>query len=163
MPNGKPGDHPFTDLLVHGLPVFSRGADNLIREIARFVPWQEMDRLFDWLHPPPVPELVRILRTKRDEVVREARERGWDIAAPIPGAAALVELLHEMERLAAASDNFELFVPDRVTLTEALIPKETVLSVLDDKASSLGFVRKGSSPADRGITYRFIASPARNA
>ena len=34
MPNGKPGDHPLTDLLVHGMPVFNQHVDTLIREIA---------------------------------------------------------------------------------------------------------------------------------
>lgn len=33
MPNGKPGDHPLTDVLVHGLEVFGPRADALIREI----------------------------------------------------------------------------------------------------------------------------------
>lgn len=34
MPNGKPGDHPLTDILVHGRRVYSEAADALVREIA---------------------------------------------------------------------------------------------------------------------------------
>ncbi len=30
MPNGKPGDHPLTDIIIHGLPVYSRKADALV-------------------------------------------------------------------------------------------------------------------------------------
>lgn len=47
MPNGKPGDHPLTDILVHGLDVFGPRADALIREIVgfggRFVLEQNID------------------------------------------------------------------------------------------------------------------------
>jgi len=33
MPNGRPGDHPLTDILVHGFTVFGPELDDLIREI----------------------------------------------------------------------------------------------------------------------------------
>lgn len=35
MPNGKPGDHPVTDICVHGIRQFSRKVDALIREVVR--------------------------------------------------------------------------------------------------------------------------------
>jgi hypothetical protein len=35
MPNGKPGDHPFTDIITHGLRVYSASVDELVREITR--------------------------------------------------------------------------------------------------------------------------------
>ena len=31
MPGGKPGDHPRTDIVIHGLPVFGPIVDDLIR------------------------------------------------------------------------------------------------------------------------------------
>lgn len=34
MPNGKPGDRPDTDVLVHDTDVYSEGVNNLIREVA---------------------------------------------------------------------------------------------------------------------------------
>jgi hypothetical protein len=37
MPNGKPGDHPLTDILVHKLKVYGREADDLIRKDCRAV------------------------------------------------------------------------------------------------------------------------------
>ena len=33
MPNGKPGDHPLSDILTHGLPTYGPEIDGLIREI----------------------------------------------------------------------------------------------------------------------------------
>jgi len=33
MPNGKPGDHPLSDILSHGLPTYGPEIDELIREI----------------------------------------------------------------------------------------------------------------------------------
>jgi hypothetical protein len=33
MPNGKPGDHPLTDILVHHHAVFGNRIDTLIREL----------------------------------------------------------------------------------------------------------------------------------
>jgi len=31
MPAGKPGDHPRTDIVIHGLQIFGPGVDELIR------------------------------------------------------------------------------------------------------------------------------------
>lgn len=33
MPNGKPGDHPFTDITVHGRDLFGIGIDDKLRRI----------------------------------------------------------------------------------------------------------------------------------
>jgi hypothetical protein len=33
MPNGKPGDHPVTDITIHHLEVFGQVCDDLIRDI----------------------------------------------------------------------------------------------------------------------------------
>lgn len=38
MPNGKPGDHPVNDILVHGEAVFSPDIDEMIRELHRLSP-----------------------------------------------------------------------------------------------------------------------------
>ena len=34
MANGKPGDHPLTDILVHGTATFSDEVDQLVRDLA---------------------------------------------------------------------------------------------------------------------------------
>ncbi len=33
MPNGKPGDHPLTDIVVHNHEVFGAPVDDLVREL----------------------------------------------------------------------------------------------------------------------------------
>jgi len=38
--NGKPGDHPLTDVLNYGLPVFTPAIDSLIKEINAFGGWE---------------------------------------------------------------------------------------------------------------------------
>ena len=45
MPNGRPGDHPLTDLLTHGQLVYGSEADQCIREIAALSRDHELD---DW-------------------------------------------------------------------------------------------------------------------
>ena len=34
MPNGKPGDHPLTDIVVHGIEVFGEPIDARVRRLA---------------------------------------------------------------------------------------------------------------------------------
>jgi len=34
MPNGKPGDNPYTDIVSHGANIFGGGIDELVRELA---------------------------------------------------------------------------------------------------------------------------------
>ncbi|MDJ0976665.1 MAG: hypothetical protein QNJ98_19570 [Planctomycetota bacterium] len=34
MPNGKPGDHPYTDVVLHGIDVFGPPIDDLLRRAA---------------------------------------------------------------------------------------------------------------------------------
>jgi hypothetical protein len=77
VPNGKPGDHPLADILVHGLDVFCPRVDTLIREIVslggRFVLDRNLDlRRADPRFPPPdglspdLPTLERRLTLLRD-------------------------------------------------------------------------------------------------
>jgi len=33
MPNGKPGDHPYTDIVIHNWEVFGEEIDGLVREL----------------------------------------------------------------------------------------------------------------------------------
>jgi len=61
MPNGKPGDHPITDITIHGIRVFSAAIDGLIEEIVRLGGRRHLDVLVDWFTPPPKPELKKKL------------------------------------------------------------------------------------------------------
>ena len=72
MPNGKPGDHPFTDIVIHGIRVYSSRADSLVREIDQLggrdqvadLLWQE----FNEHGNPDIPRLERILTEIRDRL-----------------------------------------------------------------------------------------------
>lgn len=86
MPNGKPGDHPYTDIVVHRLAVYSPPADALVREIATLADERIRRELADLLYRrfnvyerPAVAELERTLTALRDRLRREARERGWEV------------------------------------------------------------------------------------
>lgn len=76
--NGKPGDHPINDICDHRLPVFSQKADALIREIDELLPRYRMWDLFDWMHPPPLPQFERELESKLRELRAQAQESGWE-------------------------------------------------------------------------------------
>jgi hypothetical protein len=75
MANGKQGDHPFTDIIDHGLQVYSPTADGLVREIVAMVSEEESQRLalmlWDEYNPrghPDVPKLERVLTEWRVKV-----------------------------------------------------------------------------------------------
>jgi hypothetical protein len=80
MPNGKPGDHPLTDILVHGREVYGAEADRLIEGIARLCSRRELDGW--WLARigwDASPELVlREARRRHAELAARADEGGWE-------------------------------------------------------------------------------------
>jgi hypothetical protein len=85
MPNGKPGDHPYTDIMIHGREVYSPRADALVREIAALADERTRRELADCLltqfneyDKPDVQKLERLLTQMRDRLKREARERGFE-------------------------------------------------------------------------------------
>jgi hypothetical protein len=86
--NGKPFDHPVTDVTIHGMRVFSRRIDTLIAQIGALDGYQrlyadpEADRLLDLRidrygqgDPPPAGLEAALIRL-RDELAAEARRRG---------------------------------------------------------------------------------------
>jgi len=68
MPNGKPGDHPITDIIIHKMRLFSPKADALIAEIVSLGGREELEKRFDWFLPPPVKELEARLAALRNEL-----------------------------------------------------------------------------------------------
>jgi hypothetical protein len=79
MPNGKPGDHPYTDIVIHGRDVYSPRAAALIREIAKLVDDRARRKLADMLfleynefETPDVAKLERVLTGMRDDAKRAA-------------------------------------------------------------------------------------------
>ena len=85
LPSGKPGDHPYTDSVIHHLAVYSPSADGLVREIAKLADERTRRELADLLFlrfnvydRPDVAELERVLTDLRDRLRREASARGWE-------------------------------------------------------------------------------------
>ncbi len=79
MSNGKKGDHPLIDILIHKIPIFSPVIDELIREIAKFVPNYRLYKMFNWFSPSPLPEFEIELRKILNKLKSEAKEKGWEI------------------------------------------------------------------------------------
>jgi hypothetical protein len=85
MPNGKPGDHPLTDILIHKLEVVSPRADALVREIVELGGRDELEADFnlgqlDPRFPPHHPLDLQLMETQltalRDRLLSDRRERG---------------------------------------------------------------------------------------
>jgi hypothetical protein len=81
MPNGKPGDNPFTDIVIHGRSVYSKTADDLIRRIARIAGQQERNRLaqrlfldYNEFYDPDVPALERYLKELYETLLADAKK-----------------------------------------------------------------------------------------
>lgn len=68
MPNGKPHDHPITDIIIHNYPTFSLKADGLIKQIHALGGRRQLDELCDWFRPPPVPDLEKNLQALLDQL-----------------------------------------------------------------------------------------------
>ena len=86
MPNGKPGDHPFTDIVNYRRDAYSARAASLIREIDKLADEKTRSELADMLFHeyneysgPDVKKLERVLTEMRDRLLMEARERGFEV------------------------------------------------------------------------------------
>lgn len=85
MPNGKPGDHPYTDIVLHGRRAYSATADALVREIATLADERTrrelartlFERYNEWAEPD-LAGLERELTELRDRLRQEASARGWE-------------------------------------------------------------------------------------
>ena len=80
MPNGKPGDHPITDILAHRRRVYSDRIDGMVREIAALGGRRGIeDMLFLEFNDFSNPDLVR-LEAVLDRILHrlraEAKARG---------------------------------------------------------------------------------------
>ncbi len=77
--NGKPGDHPLTDILVHKLEIYGPEADNLVREISELSSRHE---LYEWwdseINWSTDRELVlRKAQVRYAELLQRTRSSGW--------------------------------------------------------------------------------------
>ena len=80
MSNGKAGDHPLTDILVHKLRVYGQEADSLIRKIAELCSRRELnewwEREIGW--SADHDSVVRKARMHFDELLQRAKRSGWE-------------------------------------------------------------------------------------
>lgn len=83
--NGRPGDHPLTDILVHKLDIYGPEADSLINKIAELCSRRELhewwEREIGWAKPER-QIIVRKARSRLDELLHRAKESGWEIQSP---------------------------------------------------------------------------------
>ena len=86
MPNGSPGDGPLTDILIHKRDVYSPLASALIRQIAGLADektLRDLDSLlghkYHQFKSPNIVELEQYLGELRDKLLREARDRGFEL------------------------------------------------------------------------------------
>lgn len=83
MPNGKPGDHPYTDILHELRPVYTSSIDDLVREVASLSDERGRRELADMLmleynefERPDLMKLERTLLELRDRVRPKATDQG---------------------------------------------------------------------------------------
>jgi hypothetical protein len=78
MPNGKPGDHPISDLMVHHIAVYGEPLDTQLRQLGELMSYQ---RLCDWFQQhwaTPAQQLQPLVVKKLEELRRDADGRDWE-------------------------------------------------------------------------------------
>lgn len=77
MPNGKPGDRPDTDVLVHDIDVYTDEVNELIREVAELGGYEailDLEMFIEYGWEPSDEELKDLrerLEQKREELLDE--------------------------------------------------------------------------------------------
>lgn len=78
--NGKPGDHPLTDILAYKHDVYGRETDELIRKIAALCSPRELDdwwsREIAWSTDSEF--VLRKAGARHRELAKRAKESGWE-------------------------------------------------------------------------------------
>jgi hypothetical protein len=79
MASEKPGDHPLTDILVHGREVYGLEADDLIRGISEFSSRYELyewwNREINW--STDRGEVQRKAQARFEELFQRSNMSGW--------------------------------------------------------------------------------------
>ena len=76
--NGKDGDHPITDIVIHHTARFGEPLDSQIRQLGELTSYH---RLCDWFEAHwslSAAQLQPLVAAKLEEALRESRERGWE-------------------------------------------------------------------------------------
>ena len=78
MPNGKPGDNPITDLMIHRIAVFGEPLDTQLRQLGELMSYKRLCEWYQSHWTTPADQLQPIVSAKLEELRRDARERGWE-------------------------------------------------------------------------------------
>jgi hypothetical protein len=78
--NGRPVE-TITDILIHKRGAFSPEMDSLIAQIIGLGGERKLERYFNLLPPPPFPEFERSLKEMHELLLKDAKERGWDVGS----------------------------------------------------------------------------------
>jgi hypothetical protein len=76
--NGKPSDHPITDLMVHHIAVYGEPLDTQLRQLGELMSYQ---RLCDWFQQhwsATAEQLQPVVAAKLEELLRDAQQRAWE-------------------------------------------------------------------------------------
>ena len=76
--NGKPDDHPLTDILKYKKRVYGEEIDSLIVKIHQVDGRNELDKI-DWFKEHDSEEFQKSLQATYNRLVESARERGWEL------------------------------------------------------------------------------------
>jgi hypothetical protein len=86
MPNGRPGDHHLTDIIIHRIPTYSRRADALVRKLAKLI---SHGILWDFLYLlTREGKMIRIEGTERRLTILEFEQILADLLASTEALAA---------------------------------------------------------------------------
>jgi len=77
--NGKPGDDPATDIILHGRTLFSPDIDAEIRELGKLMDFRQLQEFTDSLRHLPIAEIGRAVSEHVARLRSEATTRGWEM------------------------------------------------------------------------------------
>ena len=75
MPNGKVGDHPLTDIVVHKRRTFSAEIDSLIRKIVELGGRKHLETRFNFFALPAKSEFKKALEEVKLKLEEDAKTR----------------------------------------------------------------------------------------
>jgi hypothetical protein len=78
--NGRPGDHPLTDILIHNRDIYGKDGADLIRRIAALCSRRELDEWWEReIGFSGDGDLVcRMGQPRLEELMKRAKESGWE-------------------------------------------------------------------------------------
>jgi hypothetical protein len=77
--NGRPGDDPATDILHHGLSVYSPEIDDLVRQLGRLMDFRLLQEFLHSLSGLPLGEVDRRVKGQVSRLSAEGKRRGWEV------------------------------------------------------------------------------------